>query len=85
MTALAAARIDRNAVAAQFTQQVDAAISRDPEAAEYVRRLGEQLQAQGVSLQQEEQQDEPPSSEAIIKDLEDFLRNLREPDDRQNS
>lgn len=66
----------------EFTAQVDAAISRDPEAAEYVRRLGEQLQAQGFPQAQEEP-DEPVSSDAIISELEDFLRNLRGPDDRE--
>lgn len=66
--------------ASQFTAQVNEAIARDPEASEYVRRLGDQLRAQGVNFSQDDP-DDAPSSESIIRDLEDFLRRQR-PDDR---
>lgn len=59
-----------------FDEQVSQAIAQNPEVAEYVRRL-EQREPGGAINQQEEKPAPPsdlPSSDALIKELEDFLK-----------
>ena len=63
-----------------FDAQVSEAIAKNPEVSEYVRRLEEK---EGIQIQEErheERADAPgelPSSDSLIKDLEDFLRRQR--------
>jgi proteasome assembly chaperone (PAC2) family protein len=71
--------------ARRFGVQVDAALTRDPDAASYVRRLEEQER-------QEDEQEAPehgggeglPSGEVVVRELEDFLRRRRAQDEEQD-
>jgi proteasome assembly chaperone (PAC2) family protein len=71
--------------ARRFGVQVDAALTRDPDAASYVRRLEEQER-------QEDEQEAPehgggeglPSGEVVVRELEDFLRRRRAQDKEQD-
>ncbi len=65
-------------IAAQrFVRQVDEAIAQNPEMAAYVRALEEK---EGIipSPEPEEPPGELPSKEALLKDLEEFLRSLQQ-------
>ena len=80
---------DQELEARRFAVQVDAALTRDPDAAAYVRRLEDQIESgdededgppegpagQGESL---------PSGEAVVRELEDFLRRRRAQEDENN-
>jgi proteasome assembly chaperone (PAC2) family protein len=71
--------------ARRFGVQVDAALTRDPDAASYVRRLEEQER-------QEDEQEAPehgggeglPSGEVVVRELEDFLRRRRTQGEEQD-
>lgn len=74
--------------ARRFSQQVDAALNRDPDAAAYVRRLEQQVdeedQPESDSPGDESDSSESlPSGEAVVRELEDFLRRRRAQDDPQ--
>jgi proteasome assembly chaperone (PAC2) family protein len=66
--------------ARRFAVQVDAALTRDPDAAAYVRRLESQIEEE-----EPEEDEEPPapadsslpSGEVVVRELEDFLRRRR--------
>lgn len=65
-------------IAAQrFVRQVDEAIAQNPEIAAYVRALEEK---EGIASPPEAEQPptELPSKEALLKDLEEFLRSLQQ-------
>lgn len=65
-------------IAAQrFVRQVDEAVAQNPEMAAYVRALEEK---EGIipSPEPEEPPGELPSKEALLKDLEEFLRSLQQ-------
>jgi proteasome assembly chaperone (PAC2) family protein len=65
--------------ARRFAVQVDAALTRDPDAASYVRRLEEQ-----ESEDDAPDDDAPsslPSGDVVVRELEDFLRRRRAQDD----
>jgi hypothetical protein len=75
--------------ARRFAVQVDAALTRDPDAASYVRRLEEQ-EGREDDEDDEDDEDEPrpggeslPSGEAVVRELEDFLRRRRTQEDEQ--
>ena len=74
------AELERQGVA--FDAQVSEAIAKNPEVAEYVRRL-EAKEGTGRSEPPVEEKPEPsgelPSSESLIQDLEDFLKKQRPP------
>ena len=67
--------------ARRFAVQVDAALTRDPDAASYVRRLEEQDEGEGEGSEPAEPSDTLPSGEAVVRELEDFLRRRREQDE----
>ena len=56
--------------ATNLEEQLERAISKDPELQSYVRKLEEETGATGA--------EEMPSSDVIVRDLEDFLRRQRE-------
>ncbi len=56
--------------ATNLEEQIERAISKDPELQSYVRKLEEGAGATGA--------EEMPSSDVIVRDLEDFLRRQRE-------
>jgi proteasome assembly chaperone (PAC2) family protein len=68
--------------ARRFAVQVDAALTRDPDAASYVRRLEEQ---EGDDEDDDDRGPEGaeglPSGDVVVRELEDFLRRRRAQDD----
>jgi proteasome assembly chaperone (PAC2) family protein len=69
--------------ARRFAVQVDAALTRDPDAASYVRRLEEQ---EGDDEDDEDDGESAgseglPSGEVVVRELEDFLRRRRAQDE----
>jgi proteasome assembly chaperone (PAC2) family protein len=70
--------------ARRFAGQVDAALTRDPDAAAYVRRLEDQVTDEdadeGADDADRAEPDSLPSGEAVVRELEDFLRRRREDD-----
>ncbi|HEX2171057.1 MAG TPA: PAC2 family protein [Dehalococcoidia bacterium] len=61
--------------ARQFERQVNEAIKGNPEIAEYVRQLeASQPEADDIASEPAEDPPELPSGEAVVRDLEDFLR-----------
>jgi len=68
-------------IAAQrFVRQVDEAIAQNPEMAAYVRTLEEKegVTPPAETPETEEAPGELPSKEALLKDLEEFLRSLQQ-------
>jgi proteasome assembly chaperone (PAC2) family protein len=65
---------------AQFDRQVSDIVAEDPELHAYVRQLEEQLQAEGREVEEAPQAGhEPlPSSEDLIRELEEYLRRRRQ-------
>jgi proteasome assembly chaperone (PAC2) family protein len=64
--------------AVRFDREVSDAVSGDPDATAYVRQLEEQADAENVH----EEHPPLPSGDAIVRELEDFLRRTRDdPDD----
>lgn len=59
---------DIREAAASFDRQVDEAVARNPELAQYVRQL------EMIADKAQEAPEEMPSPEAIVKDLEEYLR-----------
>ncbi|MDP2934881.1 MAG: hypothetical protein Q8O86_00120 [Dehalococcoidia bacterium] len=59
---------DIREAAASFDRQVDEAVARNPELAQYVRQL------EIIADKPQEAPEEMPSPEAIVKDLEEYLR-----------
>lgn len=59
---------DLEEAAASFDRQVDQAVAKNPELQEYVRRLEQAVEKAQQSAE------EMPSPEAIVKDLEEYLR-----------
>lgn len=77
---------DQELEARRFAVQVDAALTRDPDAAAYVRRLEDQIEPEDdEGLPRGEDRPPPgeglPSGEAVVRELEDFLRRRRAQDD----
>ncbi len=74
--------LERQGVA--FDAQVSEAIAKNPEVAEYVRKLEAK---EGLDRTDQPADDRPepggelPSSESLIQDLEDFLKKQRPPGD----
>jgi proteasome assembly chaperone (PAC2) family protein len=74
--------------ARRFVIQVDSALTRDPDAAAYVRRLEDQAEQgeddEGADTPPAEGHeagaDSLPSGEAVVRELEDFLRRRRNQD-----
>ena len=68
-------------VARQFDSQVAEAVAQNPEAAEYVHRLEAGLAAGGTAgaAADEGPEGELPSGEALVQDLEEFLRRRHRP------
>jgi hypothetical protein len=66
--------------------QVDQSIASQPELREALERLSESEPAEQTELVEHPEVDEPPpelpSSAAVLRDLEDFLRTLREKDEQ---
>lgn len=62
--------------AAKFEKQVSEAVTANPEVAEYVRKLEERERERASELEPEEapSSSEFPSGEAVVRDLEEFLR-----------
>ncbi len=63
-------------LAAAFDEQLNEATSRNAEVSEYVRTLEERIDAEaaGAEADEEEERTELPSTDVIVKDIEDFLR-----------
>lgn len=59
---------DMEEAAAAFDRQVDEAVAKNPELQEYVRQLEQAVE------KTQQAAEEMPSPEAIVKDLEDYLR-----------
>jgi proteasome assembly chaperone (PAC2) family protein len=72
--------------ARRFGLQVDAALNRDPDAAAYVRRLEQQVDDERTSDEpaSQDSSDSLPSGEAVVRELEDFLRRRRAQDEPQS-
>jgi proteasome assembly chaperone (PAC2) family protein len=86
--------------AVHFEEQITALVARDPEASAYVHKLEEQATDQGEDGDEEEEEDdeeddapdfitghrrEPlPSADALIRDVEELLRQQRENGHRQH-
>jgi proteasome assembly chaperone (PAC2) family protein len=66
--------------ARRFVRQVDEAIAQNPEMAAYVRALEERegVTPPAETPEAEEAPGELPSKEALLKDLEEFLRSLQQ-------
>jgi proteasome assembly chaperone (PAC2) family protein len=73
--------------ARRFTVQVDAALTRDPDAASYVRRLEQQADPEEDEAGPDEAPPPDggslPSGEAVVRELEDFLRRRRSQENDQ--
>ncbi len=57
----------------EFDRQVNEAVAKNPELQEYVRQLEDALESA-----QSESEEEMPSADVLVKDLEDYLRRKRE-------
>ena len=66
------------AAVAAFDEEVAKAVEKDPEMASYVRRLEEEYDKQETERAQIPE--EMPSAEALVKDLEEFLRKKQDED-----
>lgn len=63
--------------ARQFERQVNEAVKQNPEIVAYVRQL-EESQTEDAEVDLEETPAELPSGEAVVRDLEEFLRQSRQ-------
>lgn len=71
--------------ARRFAVQVDAALTRDPDAASYVRRLEEQERQEDERAMSDHEGGEGlPSGEVVVRELEDFLRRRRTQDEERS-
>ncbi|MBM2826643.1 MAG: hypothetical protein HW403_707 [Dehalococcoidia bacterium] len=72
--------VEAHQMAAQFGQQVEDVVQKNPDLVAYVRQLEEQEGRSGLEIAgtAELSEEELPSGEAMVKDLEEFLRRRRQ-------